>query len=166
METAIRTNVYFLQACQGGPVKIGHSQNVERRLAEIQPGHPFKLQVARLFENVDPAFEAWLHRRFSDLRLHGEWFEEEVMSATDTEDVRGLFESGHPPWCAEAPSTVHVDEAGRKSGYSMRFESYGSIDRTVGRAGSSGRIGIPKAWVGKKVMIVLQEPIGEVDPGA
>jgi len=162
METAIRTNVYFLQACQGGPVKIGQSQNVERRLADIQPGHPFKLQVARLFENVDPAFEAWLHRRFADHRLHGEWFDETVMTLADTEDLRSAFESGRSAWWTGIPADVHVT----KNGYDQRFRGYEIIEKEVAGGGNSGRVFVPKAWVGKHVKIVLLEPLEEGDPDA
>jgi putative transposon-encoded protein len=35
------------------------------------------------------------------------------------------------------------------------------VDRTVGPGGNSGRIHVPKAWVGKKVRVLLLEPIEE-----
>jgi len=146
-------NVYVIQACQGGPVKIGRSVDVDRRLTEVQPGHPFELRVARLFEGVDPAFESWLHTRFADYRLHGEWFEEEVLTAIDTEDVLGAFESGRPSY--GVPEEIHVIG----EGFSARCTSYGAIAMQATRAGSTGRITLPRSWGGKRVMALLMEPI-------
>jgi putative transposon-encoded protein len=157
METDTKTNVYVIQACQGGPAKIGHSVDVDRRLTEIQPGHPFELQVARLFEGVDPAFESWLHTRFADYRLHGEWFDETVIELIDAKDLRGLFESGRSPWWGEEPGAMHI----KKDGYNERTTVYATAARVVANGGNSGRVFVPKKWVGKHVKIVLMEPVGE-----
>ena len=35
------------------------------------------------------------------------------------------------------------------------------LDRTVGPAGHSGRIHVPKSWVGKRVRVVLLEALEE-----
>ena len=154
MESATQTNVYFLQACQGGPVKIGRSQNVEKRIREIQLGHPFKLRVSLLFEDVDPTFETWLHDRFAGFRLHGEWFDERVLTQAIDEDLLEAFESGQVGSCMSAePRTITV-------------AAHGTVEKTVRTAGSSGRIFVPKAWVGKMVQVCLVEPIGGGDPDA
>lgn len=65
--------VYFAQAGAGGPVKIGTTDDVQGRLRELQCGCPQELILLREI-NGSRATEAWLHRRFSALRLRAEWF--------------------------------------------------------------------------------------------
>ena len=62
----------------GTYVKIGFTSasKIEYRLSEIQTGCPEKLTVFALNDGTC-ATEATLHRRFSDLRTHGEWFRRE-----------------------------------------------------------------------------------------
>jgi Meiotically Up-regulated Gene 113 (MUG113) protein len=54
-------------------VKIGWSENVKRRLFDIQKHAPEKLVLYSVFATQE-ATERKLHRRFKRLRLHGEWF--------------------------------------------------------------------------------------------
>ena len=54
-------------------VKIGWSENVKRRLFDIQKHAPEKLVLYTLFAAKRVA-ERKLHRRFKYMRLHGEWF--------------------------------------------------------------------------------------------
>ena len=54
-------------------VKIGWSENVARRLFEIQKYAPEELVLYK-FIPANAETEGQLHRRFSHLRLYGEWF--------------------------------------------------------------------------------------------
>lgn len=66
--------VYFIQAGEGGPVKIGTTHaSIEVRLRGLQPGCPFELKVLRVIEGGTAA-ECWLHRHFLDLHIRSEWF--------------------------------------------------------------------------------------------
>jgi hypothetical protein len=66
--------VYMIQAGgEHGPVKIGVTDDVEKRLIGMQTGNHLRLAVMRLFEG-GPVEERALHQRFDDLRLNGEWF--------------------------------------------------------------------------------------------
>jgi hypothetical protein len=66
-------SVYFITCRDAGAVKIGHSVDPHGRLPEVQLGCPLPLKV-----------EAWvlggreeemaMHWRFSEHRIHGEWF--------------------------------------------------------------------------------------------
>lgn len=38
---------------------------------------------------------------------------------------------------------------------------FNMVDRVVGHGGNSGRVHVPKAWVGKQVRVLLLEPIEE-----
>lgn len=65
--------VYFVQAGEGGPVKIGYARNVEHRMNYLQLGNHERLSLLRVVSG-DQRAECWLHRQFSLLRLEREWF--------------------------------------------------------------------------------------------
>ena len=68
------TNIYFIGSVEGGAVKIGKSNNPEKRLAELQTGSSSKLFLYGVINNVKEEYELRLHRIFDHLRLEGEWF--------------------------------------------------------------------------------------------
>jgi putative transposon-encoded protein len=41
------------------------------------------------------------------------------------------------------------------------FEGYAFIEKSVRNGGDSGRVFVPKAWAGKKVIVILTEPPGD-----
>lgn len=65
--------VYFIQAGEDGPVKIGTAEDVAARLSELQTGSPAPLQLLG-YVSGGRADEQMLHRRFAALRMRGEWF--------------------------------------------------------------------------------------------
>lgn len=67
-------SVYFVQAENGGAIKIGYSVNPEARLARMQ-GTALGAKL-RLIAKIDggPEIEQLLHERFAKDRLNGEWF--------------------------------------------------------------------------------------------
>lgn len=65
--------VYFIQAGEDGPVKIGVAAEPFKRLAELQTGNPARLRVVAIIEG-DTGIEKALHERFAEHRLEGEWF--------------------------------------------------------------------------------------------
>ena len=69
------TNIYFIGSAESGAVKIGMSVDPESRLAEIQRGHPNKLKLYKVVENVTKDYEMELHKMFNHIRQEGEWFE-------------------------------------------------------------------------------------------
>lgn len=68
--------VYFVQGAGGGPVKIGVTSDLDKRLKSLQTGHPELLVVLKWVPG-DASIEALLHARFGHLRLAGEWFRHE-----------------------------------------------------------------------------------------
>lgn len=78
-ESNKKTNVYLIQSVIGGPVKIGKANNVEERLKQHQCGSPFLLELIKVYENVHCDFEKELHNKFDNYRVHGEWFNEEIL---------------------------------------------------------------------------------------
>ena len=65
--------VYFVEAGLGGPVKIGWTQDVERRIAELQTANAHRLNLLGTVVGTMED-EAATHARFSHLRLEAEWF--------------------------------------------------------------------------------------------
>lgn len=71
------TSVYFIQSEIGGPIKIGYSNDPNRRLNEIQNMSPFRLQILGTIPG-NMELEASFHQKFASDRLWGEWFEPSV----------------------------------------------------------------------------------------
>ena len=63
---------YFIQDAETLRIKIGVSDDPQARLKSLQCGSSTRL---RLLGSIDGDLEAELHRRLSNSRLHGEWFE-------------------------------------------------------------------------------------------
>jgi hypothetical protein len=55
--------------------KIGHAGNVDSRVKSHQTSSPFEVRIAlAYFVGNMRKEEAWLHARFADKRVRGEWF--------------------------------------------------------------------------------------------
>lgn len=68
-------SVYFLQAVDGGPIKIGFTRGkVAKRLKAIQACSPVELVLIGARKDVGLHVEMALHHRLAADRLHGEWF--------------------------------------------------------------------------------------------
>jgi hypothetical protein len=66
--------VYFIGNKEHNIVKIGYSKGcVESRLKSLKTGCPYKLEIFAIIEG-ELGVEKLLHRRFSSIRLEGEWF--------------------------------------------------------------------------------------------
>jgi len=66
--------VYFIQGENGGPIKIGLTQDIKKRLASLQTGYPDNLVVLALLPG-DATIESEIHKLFSLYKLRGEWFQ-------------------------------------------------------------------------------------------
>ena len=65
--------VYFIQAGEDGPVKIGSAKDVAKRVINLQSGNHKKLRLI----SVRPGGlteEGLIQKQFADDRLTGEWF--------------------------------------------------------------------------------------------
>jgi len=65
--------VYFIQAGDGGPIKIGTATDVAKRLSTLQTAHHEKLRVVATIDGGRER-ELAVHANFAEDRLHGEWF--------------------------------------------------------------------------------------------
>jgi hypothetical protein len=62
---------YFIQGVDGGPIKIGKSKDVARRLSDMQGHSPVRLAILGV---INSDIEEYLHKKFSHLRIRREWF--------------------------------------------------------------------------------------------
>lgn len=68
-----RKGVYFIQPSAGGLIKVGWTEDINKRFRQIQFGSSIPLQVLGVVHGgVD--LEAGYHKRFINQRHHGEWF--------------------------------------------------------------------------------------------
>ncbi len=67
-------HVYYI--AQGSHVKVGWTQDVDRRLGELQVGAPERLELLAT-EPGTQELEKDRHRQFEPLRVSGEWFRHE-----------------------------------------------------------------------------------------
>ncbi|MGA5823717.1 GIY-YIG nuclease family protein [Kitasatospora sp. NPDC094028] len=66
--------VYVIAGVAGGPVKIGHTSDLQRRLAALQCGSPVRLETLATFVGGQE-LETALHLLLTDHRIEGEWFD-------------------------------------------------------------------------------------------
>lgn len=70
-------SIYFIRSVGGhGPIKIGETGDIGRRLAALSACSPYPLEVVAMLPG-HPATEAALHRLFAAAHSHGEWFNPE-----------------------------------------------------------------------------------------
>jgi hypothetical protein len=69
---AYGTVTYFIQRVPNGPVKIGRTDNVRRRLAQLQNASAEQLVVRGV---ITSNREKQLHELFANKRISGEWFQ-------------------------------------------------------------------------------------------
>lgn len=66
--------VYFIQADEGGPIKIGFTaDDPKRRLSQLQTGNASTLKLLGSIKGT-AARERQFHAELSEFRLQGEWF--------------------------------------------------------------------------------------------
>jgi hypothetical protein len=81
------SNIYVISSINhnNGPVKIGISDNPDKRVKQLQTAFPEKLEI----KYIEPfttkikarTFEKYLHKDISHLKSHGEWFSITVQEA-------------------------------------------------------------------------------------
>lgn len=81
--------IYFGRLGSDGPVKIGFTKNLKRRLPFLQTACPAPIAIIREIEGTLET-ERWLHEYFDALRQHGEWF-------TYTDEMLAVVPTIEPP---------------------------------------------------------------------
>lgn len=69
-------HVYLIEAIGANYFKIGKSKNPSKRILQISPQMPFKTRLLRSWQSNFMSYaESYLHKRFAEYRVNGEWFE-------------------------------------------------------------------------------------------
>jgi len=76
--------VYFIESLESKKIKIGTSKNPKARLKQLQTSSPSQLKILKVIPGGFPK-EFQIHRKFSQSRVCGEWFE-------DSEELRKYIE--------------------------------------------------------------------------
>lgn len=69
--------VYFLQEPSAGHIKIGSTWNINKRIAQLEVGLPYKLKLIGLLEG-ECQTEKDIQKKFADYCVKGEWFRPEA----------------------------------------------------------------------------------------
>jgi hypothetical protein len=87
--------------------KIGITNDIKSRLAQLSTGNPFELDVVRVFgyDNAE-IVERAIHQRFSDNRKRGEWFELDADGLRDFETINSALNG----WSEPLPCPVDEGE--------------------------------------------------------
>ena len=69
--------LYLISAIPDGPIKVGVSNDVKRRMASLQASFPFKLLLIKKWNIFGESLfkvESIAHYKLSEHRVQGEWF--------------------------------------------------------------------------------------------
>ena len=73
LDVYAREVIYFIRAGARGPIKIGRTNNIARRLEMLRVGNHLELSLLATVDGGESG-ERRIHRRFEHLRTRGEWF--------------------------------------------------------------------------------------------
>jgi hypothetical protein len=89
--------IYFIQAENGGAIKIGFTSkdDVNERVKQLQVGNPYPLRAIAVILKGALGQEQQLHAQFAQFRLCGEWFlpDESLLKFIADNQDRSLSES-------------------------------------------------------------------------
>lgn len=77
--------IYFIQAGEKGPIKIGLAERPTTRKKDLQTAHYDELRIIGVMEG-DNKLEDELHFRFEAYRIRGEWYKPEPVIYKYVED--------------------------------------------------------------------------------
>lgn len=97
--------IYFAQGDTGGPIKVGYTRSLDRRIAALQNGSHDRINILGTCPGSE-YFERSLHARFQPHRISGEWF-------LDCPEIRG-FIAGHCTAFKPTPPPAPEGHAGTK----------------------------------------------------
>lgn len=90
----VRGFTYFVR--DGDMIKIGSSMSPKSRITSLQTASPRPLETMAIVP-MDIADEFGTHRKFSHLRVRGEWFRAEPDLLRFIESVKARIKRRHPP---------------------------------------------------------------------
>lgn len=113
--------IYIIAIDEVGMVKVGISDNPQKRLSQLTTGSPFKMRIEHSFaapsRKAAEDIERGFHRVYADKRGNGEWFKmkphaaslalslsliktiREALPTAEPEDLSATFQAiGFPKW--------------------------------------------------------------------
>lgn len=94
--------VYFIQCGVNGPVKVGRSKNVRKRMGDMQIAVPYTLHyrigLGVVEYELSKRIEKLIHEQFWSLNIRGEWFKPEILSEASKAFRRSTYRDILPPW--------------------------------------------------------------------
>lgn len=90
------TNIYFMQAGQGAPIKIGKANDTKSRLRSHQTSNWEKLILILEIKGCHPGLEMELKKHYRHFLIRGEWFKEDILNnKEELETIIIYFSSKH-----------------------------------------------------------------------
>ena len=89
--------IYFIQAGEGGPVKIGHGEDPEARRKALQTGNPAELRIIGTHPG-GAREEEMVHAALAEWRIRGEWFEPDEVVLSAAKHLDEIMEVLWGPW--------------------------------------------------------------------
>jgi hypothetical protein len=121
----MKSRVYFFQAGEGGPIKIGVTAgSVTRRRDNLQIGAAEEIRSLGSYSG-DRAAEAALHQRFAASRVRGEWFK-------PTDELLGLIAELAEPEAGRRVRVTHDHPIAK-----WRRDNCVTLNELAGRVGIS-----------------------------
>lgn len=112
--------IYFIQADQGGLIKIGYSANPVNRLYNLQMSCPIPLKILATIKDAPQTSEGYVHTTLGNSRQYGEWFLPSIEVLTYMRDKAIKFELPPTPrFDDEDIVTINTREYVRCKGYSL-----------------------------------------------
>lgn len=87
--------LYFIQQKSGGPINVGGTRNVKRRLYDLQAANPEELRLMACV-CARPSLETDIYALLDAIRIRSKWFEateltQNLMHAARQEGATGLY---------------------------------------------------------------------------
>jgi hypothetical protein len=99
--------VYFVQAGEDGPVKIGFATDVASRLNAMRTSNPEELRLVACFIGTYEDERA-MHALFAKYRKRGEWFSVAVLAEMDRVELHPLPQVMAPVVPRTLPESPHL----------------------------------------------------------
>lgn len=71
--------LYFI-GCNDHAIKIGFTDDVNRRLKQLQTGNPYELKLLHIIDAINPQLEKFVHEFFESEHIKNEWYEHKIVS--------------------------------------------------------------------------------------
>lgn len=82
-----RSGVYFIGTSTSSEIKVGWSEDIDRRLNNLQVAHVEVLKLHAWIPSTDPQVETKIHGHFNEHHVRGEWY---VLPFNFIEELRKL----------------------------------------------------------------------------